>query len=103
MLRLILDGCGLSYIGCLHIGRLISQQVQLPELELSLRYNLIEFKGIQCLCSGLIEMKKIKRLKLVLDGTLVGDIAANLLGKCLLKIRTLSNVELNMENCNLSG
>ena len=40
---------------------------------------------------------------MILEGTLVGDIAANELGKCLLKIRSLANVELNMENCDLGS
>ena len=41
-------------------------------------------------------------MKLILEATKIGDYAANYLGSCLLKIRGLSYVDLNMENCELS-
>jgi hypothetical protein len=53
-------------------------------------------KGVQCICTGLLSTKKLKRLKLILDSTKIGDYAANYLATCLLKIRTLTNVDLNM-------
>lgn len=76
-LRLILDGCKITEKGSLYIGRLISLQPMLSTLELSLKYNLIELKGMQCICTGLLQTKKLKKIKLILEGTLVGDIAAN--------------------------
>jgi hypothetical protein len=51
---------------------------------------------VQCICTGLLSSKKLKRLKLILDSTKIGDYAANYLATCLLKIRTLTNVDLNM-------
>lgn len=100
-LRLILDNCELTEKGCLYIGRLISQLPTLTDLELSLRYNEIKLKGIQCICQGLLTTKKVKKLKLILEATKIGDYAANYLASCLLKIRGLSAVDLNMENCEL--
>lgn len=38
-----------------------------------------------------------------LEGTYIGDYAANYLASCLLKIRTLTSVDMNMENCNLKA
>lgn len=40
--------------------------------------------------------KRIRRLKIDLTGTKIGDYAANYLAGCLLKIRSLSSVDLNM-------
>lgn len=102
-LRLIFDSCGVSEKGCLYIGRLLSQNQDIVELEISLKENLIELKGIQCLCSGLVYIKKLRRLMLDLEGTYIGDYAANYLASCLLKIRTLTSVDMNMENCNLKA
>lgn len=59
-------------------------------------------KGVQCICTGLISTKKLKKLRIIFDSTKIGDYAANYLATCLLKIRTLTNVDLNMENCDLS-
>ena len=58
-------------------------------------------KGVQCICTGLLSTKKLKKLKLVFESTKIGDYAANYLATCLLKIRTLMSVDLNMENCDL--
>ena len=59
--------------------------------------------GVQCICAGLIQVKKVKKLKLNLEGTRIGDFAANYLASCLLKLRSLSSVDLNLENCELSS
>jgi|JI10StandDraft_1071094.scaffolds.fasta_scaffold50044_1 hypothetical protein len=53
-------------------------------------------KGVQCICTGLLSTKKLKKLKLILDSTKIGDYSANYLATCLLKIRTLTSVDLNM-------
>lgn len=63
-IRLVFDNCMLTEKGCLYIGRLLSQQPTLEEIDLSLRYNDVKFDGIQYVCAGLIQIKKIKRLKL---------------------------------------
>lgn len=100
-LRLLLDGCSATEKGCIYVGRLLSNLHSLSDLELSLRYNEIELKGVQYICQGLLTTKKIKRLKLVLEGTRIGNNAANYLSSYLLKLRGLSFVDLNMENCEL--
>lgn len=53
-------------------------------------------KGVQCICTGLLSTKKLKKLKLIFEDTKIGDYAANYLATCLLKIRTLASVDLNM-------
>lgn len=58
-------------------------------------------KGVQCICTGLLSTKKLKKLKLIFEDTKIGDYAANYLATCLLKIRTLASVDLNMQNCDL--
>lgn len=63
-LRLVLDTCSFTEKGCHYLGRLISQEPKLEELDLSIRYNDINFDGVQCICAGLIKIKKVKRLKL---------------------------------------
>lgn len=78
------------------MGRFISQEPKLEEIDLSIRYNDIKFDGIQYICAGLIQVKKIKKLKLNLEGTLIGDYAANYLASCFLKVRYLMSVDLNL-------
>jgi hypothetical protein len=63
----------------------------------------VKFEGVQFICAGLIQVKRIRKLKLNLEGTLVGDYAANYLASCLLKLRNLSSVDLNLENCDLTS
>jgi hypothetical protein len=58
---------------------------------------------VQCICAGLTCVKKVKKLKLNLEGTRVGDYAANYLASCLLKLRSLAAVDLNLENCELGS
>jgi hypothetical protein len=41
----------------------------------------------------------VEKLKINLEGTRIGDYAANYLASCLLKLRSLSSVDLNLENC----
>lgn len=63
----------------------------------------MKFEGVQFICAGLIQVKRIRKLRLNLEGTLVGDYAANYLASCLLKLRNLSSVDLNLENCDLTS
>lgn len=42
-------------------------------------------------------------MKLNFEGTKIGDYAANYLASCLLKLRNLHSVDLNLENCELSS
>ena len=63
----------------------------------------MQFNGVQCICAGLISVKKVEKLKLNFEGTKIGDHAANYLASCLLKLRSLSSVDLNLENCELSS
>lgn len=63
-LRLVFDTCSLTEKGCLYLGRLISQEPKLEELDLSIRYNDVKFEGIQYICAGLIQVKKVSKLKL---------------------------------------
>ena len=58
-LRLIFDTCSLTEKGCHYLGRLISQEPRLQEVDLSIRYNDVRFDGVQCICAGLICVKKI--------------------------------------------
>lgn len=64
-LKLSLDGVDVSEKGCHYLGRLISQLPHLTELDLNIRYNNIMLKGVQCICTGLLSTKKLKKLKLV--------------------------------------
>ncbi len=95
-IRLVFDTCSLTEKGCLYIGRLISQEPKLEEIDLSIRYNDVKFEGVQYICAGLIQIKKIKKLKLNFEGTLIGDYSANYLASCLLKLRSLHSVDLNL-------
>ena len=63
----------------------------------------MKFDGVQYICAGLIQIKRVKKLRLNLEGTLIGDYSANYLATCLLKLRYLSFVDLNLENCDLSS
>lgn len=72
-------------------------------MDLSIRYNDVKFEGVQYICAGLIKGKKIKKLKISLENTKVGDYSANYLAGCLLRLRNLTNVDLNLENCDLSA
>ena len=102
-IRLVFDTCCLTEKGCLYLGRLISQEPNLEEIDLSIRENDVKFDGIQYICAGLIQIKRVKKLRLNLEGTLIGDYSANYLATCLLKLRNLSFVDLNLENCDLSS
>lgn len=61
----------------------------------------MSIESIKFLCVGLNSLERLKKLKLVFEGTRIGDEAALLIAKCLLKIKTLTGVDLNMENCDL--
>ena len=62
--RFVFDNCMLTEKGCLYIGRFLSQQPSLEDIDISIRYNDVKFDGIQYICAGLIQIKKIKKLKL---------------------------------------
>lgn len=47
-------------------------------------------------------MKRIKKLKICCEATNIGDESANYLAMCLLKMRHLVSVELNLDNCDLT-
>lgn len=51
---------------------------------------------MEYICAGLIKTKRLKKLRLIMEGTQIGDYSANYLAKCLLKIRTLTSVDLNL-------
>jgi len=74
----------------------MSQQPLVEEIDISLRSNDVKFDGIQYICAGLIQIKKIKKLKINLEGTLIGDYSANYLASCLLRLRNLNLVDLNL-------
>lgn len=48
-------------------------------------------------------MKRIRKLKICFEATNIGNESANYLAMCLLKMRHLTNVELNLDNCNLTN
>ena len=70
---------------------------------MSLKHDNIKLAGIQYICAGLLKVKRIRKLKICFEATNIGDESANYLAMCLLKMRHLTNVELNLDNCNLTG
>ncbi len=46
------------------MGRLISEEAGLEELELSLKHDDIKLAGIQYICAGLLKVKRIRKLKI---------------------------------------
>ena len=75
----------------------------LDDLEISLRHNDVKLEGIQYICAGILKVKRIRKIKICCESTNIGDESANYLAMCLLKMRHLTNVDLNLDNCNLSG